>query len=285
MVAHDRERLHDYALALARTLAAESGVRVEAYHPDRVEALVVDLMLHRFDAALSDISRPAAGHGTGWPAVGARPGCVLFVAHAESMPRGEFRQLLRVAAGTRRNGLRLVALFDASRAGCDERIADMGTQVARWDLDADDDHHADRDHLHPVHGAATLTRLPRFARQGHGRHGPHIAANGRRWLVAAGIAAVAALLPALAPTLLPHADLDGLPGPWTAAANGTMTYAVQDKLIGTAAKAAPNAAAEPVAKLAADMASDVAINVETDVPAVPAPAPGTLPPSVQEASR
>ncbi len=277
MVAHDRDRLHDYALALARTLAAPSGVRVEAYHPDRLEALVVDLMLHRFDAALSDISRPAPGHGAGWPAAHLRPGCVLFVDHAESLPRGEWRQLLRVAAGTRRNGLRLVALFDASRASCDERIADMGTQVARWDLDADEDHPSERVRANNSDGAAKLALLPRISRRSQG---PRIAANGRRWLAAAGIAVVVALLPALLPAPLPallsNADSSVAPNPLAAAASGTMTYAVKDQMIGATIGATAGATAGAAAGAPAGTVADMVADTAADVPAGPVLADSVL---------
>lgn len=140
MVAHDRDRLQAYAAILARTLAAQTRLRVEAYHPSRLESVVVDLMLHRFDAALSDISGSGlSGNASAGQQAAGRPGCVLFVPDAHALPRAEFRQLLRIAAGTHRNGLRLVALFDANSASCDERIAELGAQVARWDIDDDGD--------------------------------------------------------------------------------------------------------------------------------------------------
>ena len=225
MAAHDRRRLQDYAGALARALAGQSGLRVEAYNPSRLESLVVDLMLHRFDAALSDISGHGAsgGHDPRFNPVASRPGCVLFIPDAHALPRAEFRQLLRIAAGTRRNGLRLVALFDADSPACDERIADMGVQVARWDLDDDAD--ADmaraaglwrrgRDAHAAQSGSATprsssfpsssMSSLPRMA----GMPAMHLvtgtarslARNGNRWLAAACAAAMLALLPAMLPS-------------------------------------------------------------------------------------
>ncbi len=136
MVTHDRRRLQDYAAALAGALARDEGLRVEAYSPSRLEALIVDLTLHRFDAALSRISGTGRPHRAEQRPAPGRPGCVLFIPDAQQLPRAEFLQLIRLAAGTRGNGLRLVALFNPGHAAdCDERIAAMGAQLARWDLD------------------------------------------------------------------------------------------------------------------------------------------------------
>ncbi len=224
MAAHDRRRLQDYAGALARALAGQSGLRAEAYNPSRLESVVVDLMLHRFDAALSDISGSgtAGGHDPRFHPVASRPGCVLFIPDAHALPRAEFRQLLRIAAGTRRNGLRLVALFDANSPACDERIADMGKQVARWDLDDDADAEMERasgpwrrgrdarsarsDAAAPPSSSfpsSSLHPIPRMAGipdmnliKGTARS---LARNGHRWLAAACAAAMLALLPAMLP--------------------------------------------------------------------------------------
>ncbi len=230
MVARDRRRLQDYAGSLARALAGQDGLRVEAYNPTRLESLVVDLMLHRFDAALSDISSTSRVQLAGLHGTASRPGCVLFIPEAHALPRAEFRQLLRIAAGTRRNGLRLVALFDASGPACDERIAEMGTQVARWDLDDDADADADADsdraawqkrrsyeadpalagfadraHIPSLASLSlaslsSITRMPR-----------RLAVNRGRWLAAAGVAAMLAMLPAILPligdtSMLAHHD-------------------------------------------------------------------------------
>lgn len=218
MVARDRRRLQDYAGSLARALAGQDGLRVEAYNPTRLESLVVDLMLHRFDAALSDISSTSRIQLAGLHGMASRPGCVLFIPEAHALPRAEFRQLLRIAAGTRRNGLRLVALFDASSPACDERIAEMGTQIACWDLDDDADADADagadrtawqarRSHdadaasagfadraripALPSLSLTSLSSIPRMSRR--------LAVNRGRWLAAAGVAAMLALLPAMFP--------------------------------------------------------------------------------------
>ena len=232
MVAHDRRRLQDYAGALARALAGQAGngrLRIEAYDPGRLESLIVDLMLHRFDAALSDISgaAPQGASASGWRADACRPGCVLFVPDAQVLSRAEFRQLLRIAAGTRRNGLRLVALFDADSPACDERIAEMGTQVARWDLDDDTEVDVGRSILPWRRGRDSDTSASRFAPATGVRNASHhvspslrwpqsslsasshraqtqrgLARNHGRWLAAASVAAALALLPNLMPSLL-----------------------------------------------------------------------------------
>ena len=131
MVGRDRGQLLDYAAALAVTLSEKDGWHVEKYEPDRLETLIVDLMLNRFDAALQTVS----GHR----ALPSRrpPGCVLFIPEAQAIPRATFQQLVRLSAGTRDHRLRLVALFPGSSQACAERISWMGGQVARWDLDDD----------------------------------------------------------------------------------------------------------------------------------------------------
>lgn len=138
MVSGDCSRLGIYAGALARALAQSHGWRVEAYQPRRLEAIVADLMLCRFDAALSRISAASPGR----PAVPAgspdERGCVLFIPDAQALPPQEFDQILRLAAGTRL--LRLVALFDGSRAGeTGIRMRRMGEHVACWTLDDEND--------------------------------------------------------------------------------------------------------------------------------------------------
>lgn len=224
MAARDRGRLQDYAGALARELAGLAGLRIEAYNPSRLESIVVDLMLHRFDAALSEISGaahgPSGSFGPGFHPVVSRPGCVLFIPDAHALPRAEYRQLLRIAAGTRRNGLRLVALFDAESPACDERIAELGAQVARWDLDDDPDTDRERASGPWRRGRAAaaaqsgatpspsslLLTMPRM------RGMPDIpvmnlirgaarspARNSHRWLSAACAAAMLALLSAMLP--------------------------------------------------------------------------------------
>ncbi len=133
----DRDRLADYAGALARALASRYGLQVEAYQPGRLESLVADLMLHRYDGALSRIS-DAAGQ-TGLPGATDATACVLFIPDAQAVRLQEFAQLARVASGLRQ--LRLVAMFGgAMPVERDARLQAMGAQLARWDIDADDAH-------------------------------------------------------------------------------------------------------------------------------------------------
>ncbi len=135
----DRDRLADYAGTLARTLASRYGLQVEAYQPGRLEALVADLMLHRYDGALSRISGTAA-RGRVQDATESTS-CVLFIPDAHAVRLQEFTQLARVASGLRQ--LRLVAMFGGSVPfERDARLQAMGAQLARWDIDADDAHEA-----------------------------------------------------------------------------------------------------------------------------------------------
>lgn len=138
MVGRNRRQLLDYAATLAITLSEQDGWHIEKYDPQRLENLIVDLMLNRFDTALKTVSghpsRPSPR----------QPGCVLFIPDALTIPRATFQQLVRLAAGTRDHRLRLVALFPSDSQACEERIALMGTRVARWDLDDDTAITADR---------------------------------------------------------------------------------------------------------------------------------------------
>ena len=131
MVGRDRGQLLDYAAALAVALSEQDGWHVEKYEPNRIETLIVDLMLNRFDAALQTVS------GQRTLPTRRRSGCVLFIPEAQAIPRAAFQQLIKLATGTRDHRLRLVALFPGSSQACKERIAWMGGQVARWDLDDD----------------------------------------------------------------------------------------------------------------------------------------------------
>jgi hypothetical protein len=131
MVGRDRGQLLDYAATLAVTLSEQDGWHIEKYDPDRLETLIVDLMLNRFDAALQTV----AGHRASPSARSL--GCVLFIPEAQAIPRATFQQLVRLAAGTRNHRLKLVALFTGSGQASLERISWMGAQVARWDLDDD----------------------------------------------------------------------------------------------------------------------------------------------------
>jgi hypothetical protein len=129
MIGGDRRQLLEYAGALAVMLSEQDGWHIEKYDPDRLETLIVDLMLNRFDAALQTLS----GHRS-VPSRGPRR-CALFIPDAQSLPSAAFQQLIRLAAGTRDQRLRLVALFNRSEHSFEDRISSMGTQIARWDLD------------------------------------------------------------------------------------------------------------------------------------------------------
>jgi len=134
-------RLQDYAARLAREVAQHSGFRVEAYQASKLESIVVDLMLYRFDSALERISATTPPRIDIRRASASSPACVMFIANAEALPLPEFTQLLRLASGTRDHSLRLVVLFNtyADPSAIDERLRAMGTQILRWDLDAEED--------------------------------------------------------------------------------------------------------------------------------------------------
>lgn len=132
MVSAVHGKLTAYAGALARALAQAHGWRVEAYQASRLEAVVAELMLGRFDAALSRISAASPAGSPGGQA--AERGCVLFIPNAQALPIEELDQLLRVATGVRR--LRLVALFDGGQPQATaSRLRRMGDQLAHWALD------------------------------------------------------------------------------------------------------------------------------------------------------
>lgn len=129
----DHERLNAYAGALARTLAQVHGWRVEAYQASKLESIVADLMLSRFDAALARISTTRQVPGAFRAATRER-GLVLFIPDAQMLPLRELEQLTRIAAGTRM--LRLVALFSgAPPLPGDARLRALGARLALWDLD------------------------------------------------------------------------------------------------------------------------------------------------------
>ena len=182
MVGHDRRQLLDYAAALAITLSEQDGWHVEKYDPHRLETLIVELMLNRFDAALQTVS----GHRSS-PSP-RPPGCVLFIPDAQSIPRATFQQLVRLAAGTRDRRLRLVALFPFDSPACEERISLMGARVARWDLD--DDVAIESDSTFFM-GTIGQTLKPAT----HGRRSP------RRFVAAGAVAAVLAALPMMWPAI------------------------------------------------------------------------------------
>lgn len=136
MVCSDRERLYAYAGELSRVLSREHGLRVEAYQSGRLETIVADLMLHRFDAALSRISGSSQQRAHAQASMQSEPGCVLFIPEAQRLPLAEFAHLVRIASGTPH--LRLVALLDGKPAfESESRVRAMGERVAHWTLDGE----------------------------------------------------------------------------------------------------------------------------------------------------
>jgi len=245
----DRDRLADYAGTLARALASRYGLQVEAYQPGRLEALVADLMLHRYDGALSRISGPA-GPG-GLHAGNDVTACVLFIPDAQAVRPQEFAQLARVASGLRQ--LRLVAMFGESAPfDRDARLQAMGAQLARWDLDADD--------IPEALPAATRSATARtqVARSDAAQR------RSRPWLAAS--AAVTAATATAAVMLALYPRFDGSSEPASAAATSqTLTRSGTVQLAG-----------EPPADFRrADGAASAGIDVIDATDGVPVPAPAT----------
>jgi hypothetical protein len=176
MVGRDRRQLLDYAAALAVSLAEQDGWHIEKYDPQRLETLIVDLMLNRFDAALQTVSghRASTSHRP--------PGCVLFIPDPLTIPRAAFQQLIRLAGGTRDHRLRLVALFPSGGQACEERISWMGSRVARWDLDDDAD-----DAYGPALFASTTGRTSKPQQQAL-PCAEQVAGSGRRCIGTGGVA-------------------------------------------------------------------------------------------------
>lgn len=183
MVSADGAKLNAYAGALARALAGTRGWHVEAYRASRLESIVVDLMLHRFDAALSRISGPPSSQIRVPAQAPGQPGCALFIPDAQALPLQEFSQLVRIASGTRR--LRLIALFDGSHPfACEAHLRAMGADVAHWSLEDDEEATHDAEQYLGASGAGRV-RLPQLSRQLR--------------MGAAGLATAAALLLTLLP--------------------------------------------------------------------------------------
>lgn len=216
MASADPAKLHAYAGELARAIAGTRGWHVEAYRASRLESVVADLMLHRFDAALSRISGSPSGRTRAAAQSPDPAGYALFIPDAQAMPLPEFKQLLRVAAGTRR--LRLIALFDDRRPlACAAHLRAMGTQVAHWSLDDEDEPAPASSRTGPA-ARAHIAHIAHIARL------PHPARPLR--LGAAGLAAAAALLLALLPAAQWH-PADGHAGTTATASTLTRSGLVQ----------------------------------------------------------
>ncbi len=202
----DPVRLADYAGTLARALSSRHGLQVEAYQPGRLEALVADLMLHRYDGALSRISG-VNGHGHAQAAAEATA-CVLFIPDAQSVRLQEFTQLARVASGLRQ--LRLVAMFSGSiPSERDARLQAMGGQLARWEIDSGDAGDTDDARAAPPSFVATSRTQTVHAAAPPRRARPWIAASAAA--VAAATATVAVML-----TIYPGPDGGSAPASATA---------------------------------------------------------------------
>jgi hypothetical protein len=130
MIGHDRQQLLAYAAAIATELADQGGWQVEKYDSTRLETLIADLTLARFDGALQTLSGQVAR-----PQGRSQPNCVLFIPDAQNLPPTQLRQLMRLLHGTGHRGLRIVALFSSNALACEAQVTTLGSRVARWYLD------------------------------------------------------------------------------------------------------------------------------------------------------
>ncbi len=140
MIGRDRDQLSMYAAAVATGLAEQGGWHVEKLDPSRLETLLADLVLARFDGALQSLTEHAATARTRSPRA-----YLVFIPNAQDLPAAELRHLLRLMRGTGHSALRVVTLFTGSASSCEQKLSALGAKVARWYLDeapgdeADDD--------------------------------------------------------------------------------------------------------------------------------------------------
>ena len=140
MIGRDREQLSVYAAAVATGLAEQGGWHVEKLDPSRLETLLADLVLARFDGALQSFTEHAATARTRSPRT-----YLVFIPNAQDLSAAELRHLLRLMRGTGHSALRVVTLFTGSASSCEQKLSALGAKVARWYLDeapgdeADDD--------------------------------------------------------------------------------------------------------------------------------------------------
>ena len=140
MIGRDRDQLSMYAAAVATGLAEQGGWHVEKLDPSRLETLLADLVLARFDGALQSLTEHAATARTRSPRA-----YLVFIPNAQDLPAAELRHLLRLMRGTGHSALRVVTLFTGSASSCEQKLSALGPKVARWYLDeapgdeADDD--------------------------------------------------------------------------------------------------------------------------------------------------
>ena len=140
MIGRDRDQLSMYAAAVATGLAEQGGWHVEKLDPSRLETLLADLVLARFDGALQSLTEHAVAARTRSPRV-----YLVFIPNAQDLSAAELRHLLRLMRGTGHSALRVVTLFTGSASSCEQKLSALGPKVARWYLDeapgdeADDD--------------------------------------------------------------------------------------------------------------------------------------------------
>ncbi len=140
MIGRDREQLSVYAAAVATGLAEQGGWHVEKLDPSRLETLLADLVLARFDGALQSLTEHAVTPRTRSPRA-----YLVFIPNAQDLSAAELRHLLRLMRGTGHSALRVVTLFTGSASSCEQKLSALGPKVARWYLDeapgdeADDD--------------------------------------------------------------------------------------------------------------------------------------------------
>lgn len=140
MIGRDRDQLSIYAAAVATVLAEQGGWHVEKLDPSRLETLLADLVLARFDGALQSLTEHAVTPRTRSPRA-----YLVFIPNAQDLSAAELRHLLRLMRGTGHSALRVVTLFTGSASSCEQKLSALGPKVARWYLDeapgdeADDD--------------------------------------------------------------------------------------------------------------------------------------------------
>ena len=140
MIGRDRDQLSIYAAAVATGLAEQGGWHVEKLDPSRLETLLADLVLARFDGALQSLTEHAVTARTRSPRA-----YLVFIPNAQDLSAAELRHLLRLMRGTGHSALRVVTLFTGSASSCEQKLSALGPKVARWYLDeapgdeADDD--------------------------------------------------------------------------------------------------------------------------------------------------
>jgi len=142
MIGRDRDQLSMYAAAVATGLAEQGGWHVEKLDPSRLETLLADLVLARFDGALQSLTEHAVTPRTRSPRA-----YLVFIPNAQDLSAAELRHLLRLMRGTGHSALRVVTLFTGSASSCEQKLSALGPKVARWYLDEAPGDEADDDDL------------------------------------------------------------------------------------------------------------------------------------------